>query len=92
MRGTFPKLIYIVILAAAAVVYLSGSNIKNILNLKKEVSFYEAKLKSIKEDNSRLEKEISWMQNNDDYVKYLAKKKLGLVEPGEIKYYLVEKE
>jgi cell division protein FtsB len=89
-KKTSYKLIYIFLALAAAAVYFSSSNIKNILNLKQRVSSYEEKLEMLKKENKRLARELEWVETEEDYIKYLARKKLGLVEPYEIKYFLVE--
>lgn len=83
------KLFYILAVTVAVVVYLSSSNIKTIFRLNKKISFYEDKLEMLKKENRQIENELKWIKTEDDYIKYLAMKKLGLVSPGEIKYYLV---
>ncbi|MBN2407263.1 MAG: septum formation initiator family protein [Elusimicrobia bacterium] len=92
MKGTGPKLIYIVLIITAVVIYLSSTNIKSILKLREEITSYEQKLSMLKKKNSEMLQEVEWIRTRDDYVKFLAKKRLGLVEPGEIKYYLVTKD
>ena len=44
----------------------------------------------IRAENEKMQEEIELIRTEADYVKYLAKKRLGLVEPGEIKYYVSE--
>ncbi|MFW6134090.1 MAG: FtsB family cell division protein [Elusimicrobiota bacterium] len=92
MRGVGYKLIIISFVVIGALVYFSGSNIKNILTLKNEIKTYQKKLEMLKKENKEIEKEINWIKNEEDYIKYLARKKLGLIEPGEIKFYIKEKE
>lgn len=89
MKGTGSKLFYIIILIIIAVIYFSGSNIKSILKFKEDIASYEEKLDMLQEENKKIAKELKWIETQDDYIKYLAKKRLGLVEPDEIKFYLV---
>ena len=89
-RSISYKLIYIFLAAAVAIVYFSGSNIKNILKLKEEVVSYEKNLQMLERENERLTQELKWIESEEDYIKYLARKKLGLVEPGEIKFFLID--
>lgn len=90
MRGTGFKLIYIIIGIIAAIVYLSGSTLKSVFNLKNEVDSCEKKLDTLKTQNIEIARELNWIESTDDYIKYLARKKLGFVEPDEIKFYIVE--
>ncbi|MGM0440960.1 MAG: FtsB family cell division protein [Elusimicrobiota bacterium] len=90
MDRSYRKFIYIVVAGVAIVVLFSGSNFKTIFNLNEDINFYEKKLSMLKEENDRLEKELEWVKNEEDYIKYIARKRLGLVEPEEMKFYLVE--
>jgi cell division protein FtsB len=74
------------------VLYLSGSTLKTMFNLRNDVAAHEGKLNYLKNQNDDLECKLNWLQTRDDYVKYLARKKLGLVEPGEVKLYITENE
>ncbi|MFC2062133.1 septum formation initiator family protein [Elusimicrobiota bacterium] len=91
MKGTGYKLFYIVIVIVLAAIYFSGSNIKNILRLKEKVTSYEERLAMLKKNNTDLLEELKWIKTEEDYLKFLARKKLGLVEPGEFKYYIIDK-
>jgi cell division protein FtsB len=88
--GTGHKLVYIVVGTIAAVLYLSGSTLKTMFNLKSDVSSYEEKLSKLKKGNEEFACELEWLESKDEYVKYLARKKLGMVEPDEVKYYILE--
>ena len=89
MKISGHKLFYILAVSVAVVVYLSASNIKTIFRLNRRISFYEDRLEMLKKENQQIENELKWIKTEDDYIKYLAMKELGLVSPGEIKYYLV---
>ena len=88
--GTGYKLVYIVIGTIAAVLYLSGSTLKTIFNLKNDVISHEEKLCKLKKNNEEFTRKLEWLESRDEYVKYMARKKLGLVEPEEVKYYIIE--
>ena len=91
MKGTGFKLVYIVVLISAGVLYLSSSTLKTIFSLKSEAVSYERKLENIKSDNENLQRELKWSESEEGYVKYMVKDHLGLVEPGEKKLYIVDK-
>ncbi len=90
MKGIGLKLVCIIIGVIAVVLYLSGSTLKTIINLKNEVSLYEEKLVILKTYNEELFCKLKWMDTQDDYVKYIVRKRLGFVEPDEIKFYIIE--
>jgi cell division protein FtsB len=92
LKGTGYKLIYIILGIALAVIYLSGSTIKSILSLKDEVSEHKEKLSSLKNQNAEIERNLTLIKSSDEYIKHFAKKKLGMVEPGEAKFYIVVRE
>ena len=92
MKGAGFKLVYILVIALAAVVLLSGTNIKAILKLRSEVILNEKKLARLQEKNEIMAKELKWMKSQDDYIKFVAKKNLGMVEPGETKIYLISED
>ncbi len=58
--------------------------------MKNEASLYEDKLSGLKKDNEGISRELCWIESEKDYVKYVARKKLGFVDPDEIKFYIVE--
>lgn len=90
MNKTYRKFIYLVVGGIIIVVLFSGSNFKTIFNLREEIDFYKQRLSKIEKENKKLEKELEWIENEEDYVKFIARERLGLVEPGEMKFYVVE--
>jgi cell division protein FtsB len=90
LKGTGFKLVYIVVFIAAAVLYLSSSTLKNIFSLKAESVAYERRLQRLKEENKDLNRKFEWVETEEDYIKFVAKDRLGLVEPGEKKMYIVD--
>ncbi|MFH1414470.1 MAG: septum formation initiator family protein [Elusimicrobiota bacterium] len=90
MKGTGLKLFYILIGIIAVVLYLSGSTLKHIFNMKNEVASYEEKLNTLKEWNGNTENELKWMETEEDYMKFIARKDLGFVEEDEMKFFIVE--
>ncbi len=90
MDRTYRKLIYIVIGGLIVVGVFSGSNLKTIFNLKEDIDSYQDKLTMLEKENEHIRKEIEWIKTEDDYVKFIARTRLGLVESGEMKFYIVE--
>ncbi len=89
MRGAGPKLVYILIGAGAVLTVLSSSGIRNILQLHSEIERIEERLEAMEKENERLRQELEWIETEDEYLEYLARKRLGLIKPGETKYYIV---
>lgn len=89
MRSSGYKVIYVLIALFASALYLSGSSLKAIFNLKNEVSFHEERLIYLKTYNKRTSQEFQWLQKEEEYIKYLARKRLGFIEPDEVKFFIV---
>ncbi len=90
MKGSGSKLIYIIVGAAVAVILFSISNFKNIIKLKEDENYYREKIAMLEERNATLKQNLEWIKTKEDYVKFIARQRMGLVEPGEIKFYLKE--
>ena len=84
-----PKMIYIVIGVVVLTVFLSSRGIRKIIILKKKIVRLEREIEQVRQDNERSSEELSWIENEDDYLEYLARKNLGLILPGEKKYYIM---
>ncbi|NLB35069.1 MAG: septum formation initiator family protein [Elusimicrobia bacterium] len=82
-------MIYIVIGVVVLTFILSSSGIRKIILLKKEIVRLEKEIEQVRQDNERISEELSWIENEDDYLEYLARKNLGLILPGEKKYYIM---
>ncbi|MDA3792932.1 MAG: septum formation initiator family protein [Elusimicrobia bacterium] len=90
MSGSGSKLIYIAGAFIAAVIIFSVSNFKNIIKLKEDKDYYREKTAMLDKKNAELKQKLEWIKTEDDYVKFIARERMGLVEPGEIKFYLKE--
>lgn len=84
------KFICFLTVSVILVLIFSGSTLKTIISLKEEADYFVKELNDLKNQNIKLSNEIKWIASNGEYVKYLAKKNLGLLEPGEVKFYIVE--
>ena len=63
-----------------------------ILLLKKEITELRAQIDEMVKENDNLKEEIHNMKNDPGYFEDLAREKLGLIKPGEIKYKFITPE
>lgn len=85
-----PKLIYIIAGALALTFLLSSSGLRQIFLLRAEIARLEESIERVREDNKTLTRKLHWIENEPEYMEYLARKNLGLIMPGERKYYIID--
>jgi len=90
VRKSGNRLLYIIIGTIVLVVVLTGSNMRRIFFLQDKVSEYERKIEELENENRKLAEKLKWIDEEEDYIKQTAREKLGLVKPGEYKYYIIK--
>lgn len=73
-----------------AALFFAGKGVKKIIGRHKELKKVENIIAAQKTLNSRLEEEISLAKTDMMYIERLARKELGLIQPGEIEYRFIE--
>ena len=87
------KKIYFWIVVTLAVLVLFGNDgMRSIISQRIELTKLNKKLEAIETENRDLRIKLYNFENNQAYIEREARKKLGLIQPGEIKYKFVEAE
>ncbi|MDO8733863.1 MAG: septum formation initiator family protein [Elusimicrobiota bacterium] len=87
------KKIYFWFAVTLAVLVLFGNDgMRSIISRRIELTKLNKKLEDIETENRDLRIKLYNFENNPAYVEREARKKLGLIQPGEIKYKFVEAE
>lgn len=60
------------------------------LRQQKELTGLQEKMAASKQEENRLRLEIDMLKNDNNYIELMARKKLGMVKPGEESYLVVE--
>jgi len=60
------------------------------LRQRRELTGLRAEMTSSKREEKHLRQEIDKLQNDNDYIEMMARKKLGMVRPGEESYLVIE--
>ncbi|MEA3506109.1 MAG: septum formation initiator family protein, partial [Elusimicrobiota bacterium] len=81
MKGTRSKFIYIVGAFIVLIILFSASNFRNILKLREDQRYYRKKIASLEKQNAELQQQLEWIKTQEDYVKFIARKRMGLVAP-----------
>ncbi len=90
MRGTGSKFFYILAALALVILIFSGSNLKTIFTLRARLKHYREKIEEVRKENNKLKEELRLLAENPEHAQFLARKKLGMIKEGEIKYYIIE--
>ncbi len=78
------------ILAGLVVIgFLSSDGLRTFWQRKKALHTLEEKLEEIKVSNKNLTMEIDRLKNDPHAIEQVARKDLGLIQPGEIEYRFV---
>ena len=87
------KKIYFWVAVTLAVLVLFGNDgMRSIISQRIELTKLNKKLEAIETENRDLRIKLYNFENNPAYIEREARKKLGLIQPGEIKYKFVEAE
>ena len=71
-------------------IYLLGNrNFRTVLFLGEEIKKLNSEIEDLKVRNRKLEEEFRRIKEDPSYFEELARKKLGMIKPGETKYKLV---
>ncbi|MFH1282360.1 MAG: septum formation initiator family protein [bacterium] len=63
---------------------------KKVYRHSKEIKKIDGLIAGLKADNVRLEEQIDLAKNDLSYIERLARKELGLIQPGEIEYRFID--
>lgn len=72
---------------AAVVIYAFYLQVGGVLDLRAQQRALAQRVAALGAQNAALQQRLA-LQNNPDYLEYLARKELGLVKPGEVKVIL----
>ena len=74
-------------------IFLFGNkNFRSVLLLGEKIDNLRAEINKLKAENAMLKKELQQIKENPEYFEDLARKRLGMIKPGETKYKLVSPE
>lgn len=87
------KRILLLILILSILVFLfSNRNFRTLMTLQKEKKRLQRYLEVAREENKELKKKLEMHKNDPGYLEDLAREKLGMIKPGEIKYKFIDVE
>ena len=87
------KRILLLILILSILVFLfSNRNFRTLINLQKEKRRLQRYLEVAREENAELKKRLEMYKNDPGYLEDLAREKLGMIKPGEVKYKFIDAE
>ena len=86
------KTIIISVLVFIGLGILANVGITKILTRYREIKKVDHQINLQKAANERLKKEIHLAKTDISYIERLARKELGLIQPGEIEYRFIEKD
>lgn len=71
-------------------IFLFGNrNFRSVLLLGEKSKKLHKEIMNLKTENSRLKNELQQIKENPEYFEDLARKRLGMIKPGETKYKIV---
>lgn len=85
-RITFVSVLILIILAVGSVFYLRS---RHIASIELKIAHQLTRKDELVKENEEL-RELLGKRNDLEYIEYLARKKLGLIKPGEEKYIIVD--
>lgn len=71
----------------AAIGYAFYLQIASVLDFQTELTTLKTQARAVQAENRRLAEQLS-LQDDPEYLEYLARRELGLIKPGETKYIL----
>ena len=84
---------FVVIILLGILFFLfTNKNFRMILLLKKEINELKVQIDEMEKENEKLRNEVHNMKHDSGYFEDLAREKLGLIKPGEIKYKFITPE
>ncbi len=85
--------IVIALVILGILIFLFGNrNFRAVIILGERIEGLKKDIEKLKAHNVRLEDELRQIKENPEYFEDLARKKLGMIKPGEKKYKLVSPE
>lgn len=86
------KIFFWIAVTLAVLVLFGNDGMRSIISQRIELMKLNKKLEAIETENRDLRIKLYNFENNPAYIEREARKKLGLIQPGEIKYKFVEAE
>ncbi len=86
------KIFFWIAVTLAILVLFGNDGMRSIIIRRLELTKLNKKLEDIETENRDLRIKLYNFENNPAYIEREARKKLGLIQPGEIKYKFVEAE
>ncbi|MFH0948583.1 MAG: septum formation initiator family protein [Elusimicrobiota bacterium] len=87
------KKIYLWVALILAILVLFGNDgMRSVISQRAALGKLDKKLEAIETENKDLRIRLYNLENDSSYLEREARKKLGLIQPGEIKYKFVEAE
>ena len=86
------NIIIALVILVVVIFLLSNKNFRSVVILNERIEKLKKSIEELEADNARLEEELRQMRENPEYYEDLARKKLGMIKPGEKKYKLVSPE
>ncbi len=71
-------------------ILFGNKGMRTIINRKIELAKLNKKLVTLETENRKLRKQIYRLENNPAYVEREARRRLGLIQPGEKKYKFID--
>ena len=83
-----------VIIAVLVLVFLflfANQGFRKMMHNRRELKRLEAEIEQLQEQNRLLKKELALSKHDLPYLERIARRELGLIQPGEIEYRFIEK-
>jgi len=84
------RILLLVLILSILVFLFSNRNFRTLVTLQKEKNRLQRYLELSKEENRELKKRLEMYKNDPAYLEDLAREKLGMIKPGEVKYKFID--
>jgi len=82
------KLFWWVLAALVVVALFVNPSFRAFMNLRREVARLQGRIKTLEQENKQLSERIARSTSDMEYVEELARRRLGMIKPGEAIYRL----
>jgi cell division protein FtsB len=91
-RGWIRYRIVIAIIILVLLFLFANQGFRKMMRNRSELKRLEKKIEQLKAENTILKKELSLSKHDLAYLERIARKELGLIQPGEIEYRFIEQD
>lgn len=92
IKGRMRIQIVAAIIALVLLFLFANQGFRKMMHNRKELKRLEAEIEKLEEQNILFKKELALSKHDLPYLERIARRELGLIQPGEIEYRFIEKE